>query len=108
MGNLADKKCIPCEGGIPPMTETEIQSLQQELQGEWEVLESHHLEKTYTFKNFVEALAFTNNVGDLAESVGHHPDILLTWGKVKITIWTHTIDGLSETDFIFAAKCDVL
>lgn len=90
------------------MTHDEIASMSQQLGGEWEVVDDHHLRKTYRFKNFKDALAFTNRVGELAESIGHHPDILLAWGKVTLEIWTHKIGGLSESDFIFAAKCDTL
>ena len=108
MSDLAEKACIPCRGGVPPLDAAETASLLEQLNGDWEVVENHHLRKTYRFKNFKEALAFTNRVGDLAESVGHHPDIELTWGKVTLEIWTHKIGGLSEADFILAAKCDRL
>ena len=105
--SLSEKVCEPCRGGIPPLTSDEISPLLSQISG-WEVIESHHLLKEYTFPNFKEALAFTNKVGALAEDVGHHPDIYLAWGKVIITVWTHKIDGLAEADFIFAAKCDTL
>ena len=105
--SLSEKVCEPCRGGIPPLTSDEIAPLLSQLSG-WEVIDSHHLHKDYTFPNFKEALAFTNKVGELAEDVGHHPDIYLAWGKVTITVWTHKIDGLAEADFIFAAKCDTL
>lgn len=72
------------------------------------MVDEHHIQKEYKFKNFREALDFVNRVGELAETVGHHPDVALSWGKVKITLWTHKINGLSETDFIFAAKADTL
>jgi 4a-hydroxytetrahydrobiopterin dehydratase len=97
--------CVPCRGGIPPLTEPEWSSLLAQLSG-WQVVEGHHLEKTYTFDDFAQALAFVNRVCGVAESNGHHPDIYLTWGKVRITLWTHKIDGLTESDFILAAKCD--
>ncbi len=74
----------------------------------WQVVAGHHLEKAYAFKNFRDALSFTDRVGELAESVKHHPDIYLAWGCVKLLIWTHKIDGLTESDFIFAAKADAL
>ncbi|MBV9270983.1 MAG: 4a-hydroxytetrahydrobiopterin dehydratase [Candidatus Eremiobacteraeota bacterium] len=106
MSGLAEKTCVPCRGGIPPLRPDEIAPLLGQLNGDWEVVENHHLRKTYRFKNFKEALAFTNRVGELAESIGHHPDIYLAWGKVRLEIWTHKIDGLAEADFIFAAKCD--
>ena len=82
--------------------------LATELGGGWQVVAGHHLEKEYRFKDFREALAFTNRVGELAESQGHHPDIHLAWGKVKLTVWTHNVDGLTESDFVLAAKADRL
>ncbi len=105
--SLSEKVCEPCRGGIPPLTPDEITPLVSQLNN-WDVIESHHLAKEYTFSNFKDALAFTNKVGELAEDVGHHPDIYLAWGKVTLTVWTHKIDGLAEADFIFAAKCDTL
>ena len=90
------------------MAGEELQSLHDELVNDWQVIDGHHLEKEYSFKNFGEALEFTNKVGALAEEIFHHPDIFLAWGKVKISIWTHKIDGLNEADFIFAAKTDAL
>lgn len=104
---LADQECIPCKGGVPPLSAEEIAPLLAQLEG-WQVVERHHLSKEYTFPNFAEALAFVNRVGDLAETVGHHPDIFLVWGKVRMDIWTHKIDGLSESDFVFSAKADRL
>ncbi len=104
MVSLVHKKCAPCEGGTPPLQGKEILDYSQELGNGWKVVNDHHLEKEFTFKNFKEALAFTNKIGTLAEEEGHHPDILLGWGKVKVTLWTHTVGGLSENDFILAAK----
>ncbi len=106
--NLADRECIPCKGGVPPVKGDALAEFLNQLANGWEVVEQHHLKKEYKFQNFKEALAFTNKVGALAESVGHHPDIYLAWGKVQLTIWTHKINGLTETDFIFAAKIDTL
>ena len=106
--SLSERECKPCQGGVPPLAGAELNALHAQLGNDWEVIEGHHLEKEYTFKNFADALAFTNQVGALAEEIFHHPDIYLTWGKVKITIWTHKIDGLNEADFIFAAKADAL
>jgi 4a-hydroxytetrahydrobiopterin dehydratase len=105
--DLASKNCVPCRGGVPPMKGKQLQGYQSQLPG-WKVVQEHHLEKTFTFPNFKSALAFTNKVGQLAEQQGHHPDIHLAWGKVTITLWTHKIDGLSESDFILAAKMDQL
>jgi 4a-hydroxytetrahydrobiopterin dehydratase len=106
--NLASMECVPCRGGVPPMPHDEIETYLADLGGGWQVVDDHHLEKEYTFKNFREALDFTNRVGELAESVGHHPDILLAWGRVKLTVWTHKIDGLFSADFVFAAKADAV
>lgn len=106
--NLSQKKCLPCQKGTPPLRGEPLQNLYKQLQSDWKVIGEHHLEKEYHFSNFKEALEFTNKVGKIAEEEGHHPDILLTWGKVKITLWTHKINGLSESDFILAAKCDTL
>lgn len=104
MSTLAEKKCVPCRGDTPRLAEDSLTRLAAELGAGWRVVDEHHLEKEYKFKNFREALAFTNKVGELAESVNHHPDIFLAWGLVKLTLWTHSIGGLSESDFIFAAK----
>jgi len=108
MSELAEKDCVPCKGGVPPLKGAALADLQTKLGNGWEVINEHHLEKDFTFKNFRDALAFTNRVGELAEQQGHHPDIDLSWGRVKITIWTHKIDGLSESDFILAARIDPL
>ena len=108
MSGLAEKDCIPCKGGIPPLKGRELENVAGQLDGGWHVINEHHLEKEYKFKNFREALDFTNKVGELAESQGHHPDIYLAWGQVKLTIWTHKIDGLTESDFVMAAKTDKL
>jgi 4a-hydroxytetrahydrobiopterin dehydratase len=99
-------ECVPCKGGIPPLTHDEIRPYLSDLGNEWEVVDDHHLAKTYRFKNFREALAYTNRVGELAEEVGHHPDIELAWGRVRLTVFTHKIGGLHEADFVFAAKAD--
>ena len=106
MSDLAKKSCIPCRGGVPPLKGTQLADLQEKLKNDWKIINEHHLEKEYSFKNYKEALDFTIKVGELAENQDHHPDIFLTWGKVKVTIWTHKIDGLTESDFIFAAKTD--
>ena len=106
MNDLAKQNCIPCKGGIPPLKGAKLDDLMEKLKNDWKIIEEHHLEKEYLFKNFKEALDFTIKVGELAENQDHHPDIFLTWGKVKVTIWTHKINGLTESDFIFAAKTD--
>lgn len=104
---LADKECVPCKGGVPPITGNELQELKKALP-QWDVLNEHHLHREFKFPDFKQALAFVNRVGDLAEQQGHHPDILLKWGKAEVTLWTHKIDGLTESDFIMAAKIDRL
>ena len=96
---------MPCRGGVPPLTADEIKPLLNQLQG-WEVVNEHHLRKVYKFSNFREALGFVNKVGEIAEEQGHHPDICFGWGQAEITIWTHKINGLTESDFILAAKVD--
>jgi len=108
MSALAEKQCVPCKGGVPPLKGQELARLAGELDGGWQVVAEHQLEKEYKFQNFREALAFTNKVGELAEAQGHHPDIYLAWGKVKLTIWTHKVNGLTESDFVLAAKADKL
>lgn len=107
MSDLASKTCVPCRGGVPPLKGEGLMALQKQVSG-WQVVEEHHLTKTFKFPDFRQALAFVNKVGELAEEQGHHPDITLAWGKVDITIWTHKIDGLTESDFILAAKVDKL
>lgn len=104
--NLSMKSCTPCKGGVPPLKGESITQLYQQLDKGWQIIDDHHLEKEYLFKNFLEALAFTNKLGEIAEQEGHHPDIFLSYGKVKIQLWTHKINGLSESDFILAAKYD--
>ena len=107
MTELASKTCVPCRGGVPPLKGEELDALQRQVP-EWEVVEDHHLRRRFRFKNFREALDFVNKVGELAEQQGHHPDIYLGWGRVEVLVWTHKIDGLTESDFIFAAKVDTL
>jgi len=106
MSELARKKCIPCAVGMPPLKGADLEIYAKQLDSSWKIEQEHHLEKEYKFKNFRKALDFTIHIGNIAEQEGHHPDILLSWGKVKITLWTHKIDGLSESDFIMAAKSD--
>ena len=105
---LAQSRCVPCMGGVPPLEGQELTDLQQKLAGGWDVVDGHHLEKEYRFDDFRSALDFANRVGELAEQEGHHPDIHLSWGRVRLEIWTHKIDGLTESDFILAAKADEL
>ncbi len=104
-GNLADIKCVPCQGGTPPLGTEEIAPLLQQLEG-WEVEENKKLVKRYKFKNFVQAVDFVNQITPIAEIEGHHPDLYVRWGEVRAFVWTHKIDGLTESDFYLAAKLD--
>lgn len=107
--DLSSKKCIPCQGGVPPLKGESLTHLQKQLAGGWEVIQEHHLQKEFSFHNFQEALQFLNAIGFIAEEEGHHPDMhLFSYNKVKIELWTHKIDGLTESDFILAAKIDNL
>jgi 4a-hydroxytetrahydrobiopterin dehydratase len=103
--SLAQKHCEPCRGGVAPLKGGPLETLKQQVPG-WQVVNEHHLVKKYTFPDFRTALDFVNKAGAIAEEEGHHPDLLLSWGKVEVTIWTHKIDGLTESDFILAAKLD--
>ena|SRR5688572_7540932 len=108
MSPLAKEKCIPCRGGEPPLKGASLRGLAAELGPAWQVIHEHHLEKEIAFPDFATGLAFVNRVGALAEEEGHHPDLFLAWGKVRITIYTHKADGLTRSDFILAAKIDQL
>lgn len=103
---LADKKCVPCRGGIPSMEWSKVQELLYQLTPGWHVNPQGHLERSYAFPDFAQALAFANKVGAIAEEEGHHPDLYIAWGKCNVEIWTHKIDGLTESDFYLAAKAD--
>jgi 4a-hydroxytetrahydrobiopterin dehydratase len=105
--DLASQTCVPCRGGVPPMKGEDLQRILQ-LVPQWKAVNEHHISRTFTFPDFKQALDFVNRVGETAEHQGHHPDILLTWGKAEITLWTHKIDGLTQSDFIMAAKIDQL
>ncbi len=109
MTDLLNKKCVPCEGGLTPFDISEIHKYQKKIDG-WEVSKdnknNYFIEKNFTFKNFVESQSFVNKVGEISENEGHHPDISYGWGYAKINISTHAIEGLSENDFILAAKID--
>jgi len=102
---LADKTCVPCKGGVPPLDGPAVEALLAQLDG-WRAVDARRLIKMYRFPDFARALAFVDRVGAIAEEQRHHPDIHLAWGNVTIEIWTHKIDGLTESDFVFAAKCD--
>lgn len=105
--NLAERHCVPCKGGSPPLRGVELERLKAEVPG-WDVVNEHHLVRAFRFPDFRTALDFVNRVGEIAEKEGHHPDISLGYGRVEITLWTHTIEGLSESDFILAAKIGAL
>ena len=107
MESLSSKSCVPCHGGVPRLSGAELASFAREVPA-WTVVDEHHLRRAYKFANFNAALAFVNRVGTLAEAEGHHPDIAFGWGYAEIKIYTHAIQGLSESDFILAAKIDAL
>lgn len=104
---LVEKTCVPCRGGVPSLTEEERAPLLEQIP-QWEVVDGHHLRRDYSFESFVAALDFTNAAGKVSEEQGHHPEITVGWGHAKVEIWTHAIDGLTESDFILAAKLDEL
>jgi 4a-hydroxytetrahydrobiopterin dehydratase len=105
MSDLASKNCVPCRGGVPPLSGAELHGFSHQLPN-WSVIDEHHITRKFTFPDFLRALDFVNRVGAVAEQQGHHPDIFLTWGKVEVTLWTHAVNGLTESDFIMAAKID--
>jgi 4a-hydroxytetrahydrobiopterin dehydratase len=102
--NLADQQCVPCRGGVPPLSSARANQLLAELGDGWLLDDAGHLSRKFEFRNFVEALAFANSVGDIAEEQAHHPDLYVAWGKCRVEIWTHKINGLTESDFYLAAK----
>lgn len=107
MIHLADKQCVPCRGGVPRLQGEDLARLAAQVPS-WQVVGEHHLIRSVTFPDFKQALAFVNHAGEVAEQQGHHPEMLLSWGRVEVKIWTHRIDGLTESDFILAAKIDRL
>ena len=106
--SLAEKNCVPCRGGMPPLEAGAVAGYLKELEPGWEAPHDRRLQRAYRFPDFKSALAFVGRVGQMAEEQGHHPDLFLAWGKVRVEVWTHKIDGLTESDFVFAAKCDRL
>ena len=107
MSELAKKTCVPCAGGVPPLDHDKQDKLLAQLEG-WEIVDRHHLRKTYNFSDFVEAIAWLNRLAKLAEKEGHHPDLHIHYNRIVVEIWTHKIDGLTESDFVLAAKSDEL
>jgi len=105
MSALAAKHCVPCRGGVPPLGGDALQGLASEV-ASWQVNDDHHISRSFRFPDFRTALAFVNRVGAMAEAEGHHPDITLVWGRVDVLTYTHKINGLTESDFILAAKID--
>ena len=103
---LAHKECKSCDGGTPRLEGAALEDLHKQLGNGWLVIDGNHLEKEFTFPDFRKALNFTNRIGEVAEEMGHHPDIFLTYGKVGIKIFTHKINGLTESDFILAARIE--
>ena len=104
--DLADRTCEPCRGGIPPMERAEAEAMLSQLDGAWALNTEGHLERSYSFEDFMGALTFANTVGAIAEEANHHPDLTVAWGRCGIEIWTHKINGLAEADFILAAKAE--
>jgi 4a-hydroxytetrahydrobiopterin dehydratase len=104
---LADRKCVPCRGGTPPLTPEQYAPLLAQLDA-WNVEEGTKLVKSFRFKNFVQAVEFVNAITGVAEAEGHHPDLYVRWGETRVYLWTHKINGLSESDFVMAAKIDRL
>jgi 4a-hydroxytetrahydrobiopterin dehydratase len=105
--NLAEKHCVPCRGGVPPLQGEDLEKMKAQVPN-WQVVDGHHLTRSFVFPDFKTALDFVNRAGAVAEEEGHHPDLYLAWGKVDVKTWTHKIDGLTESDFILAAKIDRL
>lgn len=105
MSNLADSHCVPCRGGVPPLRGADLLPFRERLPS-WRVIDEHHILKTFLFPDFKSALEFVNGVGAIAEQEGHHPDICLAWGRAEVKIYTHKVGGLTESDFVLAAKCD--
>jgi 4a-hydroxytetrahydrobiopterin dehydratase len=107
-GGLSDRNCVPCRGGIPPLGAEQVEQLRRQISEEWSVVDGHHLVREVKLKNFRQAMALANRVAEIAEAQGHHPDLLVSWGKLTVTLFTHAINGLHENDFIMAARVDAL
>ncbi len=107
-GGLAERNCVPCRGGVPPLSHERVEELRRQISAEWKVVNGHHLVQEISRKNFRQAMALANEIAEIAESQGHHPDLLVQWGRLTVTLFTHAIDGLHENDFIMAARIDGL
>jgi 4a-hydroxytetrahydrobiopterin dehydratase len=106
--SLVNKACVPCQGGVPPLEDSVVQDLLIKVGGNWHINEQGHLAKTYEFSNFMKPMEFANKIAELAEQEGHHPDLTISWGTCIIEVWTHKINGLTESDFILAAKIEAI
>lgn len=106
--DLATKKCVPCEAGTIPFGPLELRKLMAKIRPEWRLLADHELHREFPFPDFKSAVAFANRIAELADAEGHHPVLTISWGLLVVELWTHAIDGLSENDFILAAKIDTL
>lgn len=107
-GSLARRQCVPCRGGVPPLAAERVAALRRQISDSWEVVNGHHLRREIRRKDFRQSLALASSIGEIAESQRHHPDLLVSWGKLTVTLFTHAIDGLHENDFILAARIDDL
>ncbi len=107
MTKLADQHCVPCRGGVPPLKGEQLIPYTEQLP-DWQIVEEHHVTKSFAFRDFKTGLDFVNRVGAVAEEEGHHPDLCLAWGKVDVKVYTHKIRGLTESDFVLAAKIDLV
>ncbi len=105
---MARRNCVPCRGGVPPLALEQVVALRRQISKEWEVADGHHLRREIRRRNFRDALRLANSIGEIAESQKHHPDLLVSWGRLTVTLFTHAIDGLHENDFILAARIDQL
>ena len=108
MDNLSDMECVPCKGGVPPLSDEESDAFLSQIHHDWEVVENHHLTRTWPFSDFSSALEFINKLGEICEQQNHHADFELGWGRVVSVIYTHKIDALTESDFVLAAKFDTV
>jgi 4a-hydroxytetrahydrobiopterin dehydratase len=106
--DLARRQCVPCKRGTPALSQERVESLSRQISPDWAVNGGHHLEREFRLKNFREALALANKVGEIAEGQQHHPDLLVGWGRLRISLFTHAIDGLHENDFILASRIDAM